>query len=456
MLKRNLTEMAKHIIYNAEIVNEGKRTQGYVVIEGELISRVGEGQPSQCELDECAECTDAQGMLLLPGAIDDQVHFREPGLTHKADIETESHAAVAGGVTSFMDMPNNKPATTTVELLEQKYERAAQVSPANYSFYAGATNDNIAELRKVDYSQVCGVKVFMGSSTGNMLVDHKETLRSIFSEIPSIIAIHSEDEATINRNKAYYSGRFGNDLPVYFHPLVRSAEACYVSTARAVELAHECGTRLHVLHMSTAKELSLFEAKPLAEKKVTAEVCVHHLWFTDNDYVQYGNRIKCNPAVKTQADRDALRLGLKNGLIDVVATDHAPHLMSEKQGGCFTAASGMPLVQYSLVAMLEMADKGVFTTETVVDKMCHAPATLYRINKRGFIREGYYADLALVDTNASYAVNASDIKSRCGWSPFEGVRFHNRVHATFVNGNKVYENGEVLGTSRGKRLTFSV
>lgn len=446
----------KHIIYNAEIVNEGKRYNGYVVIDGEFISKVGEGVPTQDLLDGCSEKTDAQGMLLLPGAIDDQVHFREPGLTHKADIESESHAAVAGGVTSFMDMPNTKPATTTIELLEQKYDRAAQVSPANYSFYIGATNENIAELRKVDFARVCGVKVFMGSSTGNMLVDDKDTLRSIFSEIPAIVAIHSEDEAIINRNKAYYSERFGDDLPVYFHPLVRSSEACYVSTARAIELAHECGTRLHVLHMSTARELSLLENKPLTDKKVTAEVCVHHLWFTDNDYAERGNRIKCNPAVKTYADREALRAGLKSGLIDVVATDHAPHLLSEKVGGCFKAASGMPLVQYSLVAMLEMADKGIFSIEMVVDKMCHAPAVLYRINKRGFIREGYYADLVLVDANASYVVVADDIKSKCGWSPFEGVRLHNRVHSTYVNGAKAYENGSVTEGVRGKRLTFDI
>ena len=446
----------KSIIYNAEIVNEGARFNGYVVIDGELIASVGAGAPSQAILDECAEKTDAQGMLLLPGAIDDQVHFREPGLTHKADIASESQAAVAGGVTSFMDMPNTKPATTTVELLEQKYERAAEVSSANYSFYAGATNENMAELRKVDFSKVCGVKVFMGSSTGNMLVDDKETLRSIFSEIPSIVAIHSEDEAIINRNKALYTERFGNDLPVYFHPLVRSAEACYVSTARAVELAHECGTRLHVLHISSAREMSLLENKPLEEKTITAEVCVHHLWFTDNDYAQYGNRIKCNPAVKTHGDREALRVALKNNQIDVVATDHAPHLMSEKQGGCFTAASGMPLVQYSLVAMLEMAKKGIFTTEMVVDKMCHAPAVLYRINKRGFIREGYYADLVLVDQNASCVVDKDDIKSKCGWSPFEGVRMHNKVRTTYVNGEKVYENGVVNTEVRGKRLTFTL
>lgn len=446
----------KQIIYNAKIINDGKRFDGYVVIDGEYISKVGEGEPSSSLLTECGNVINAKGMLLLPGAIDDQVHFREPGLTHKADIECESQAAVAGGVTSFMDMPNNKPATTTVELLEQKYDRAAQVSSANYSFYVGATNENIAELRKIDFSNVCGVKVFMGSSTGNMLVDDKDTLRRIFTEIPSIIAIHSEDEATINRNKEYYTSRFGNDLPVFFHPLVRSAEACYVSTARAVELAKECNTRLHILHISTAREMSLLDSKPLIEKKITAEVCVHHMWFSDNDYAQSGNRIKCNPAIKTYADREALRSGLKGGLIDVVATDHAPHLMSEKQGGCFTAASGMPLVQYSLVAMLEMARNGIFTPEMVVDKMCHAPAILYRINKRGFIREGYYADLVLVDDKASYIVEAKDIKSKCGWSPFEGVHLHNRVHTTFVNGEKVYENGELIETVRGKRLTFTI
>lgn len=446
----------KTIIHNAEIINEGKRFIGYVVIDNEIISKVGESAPLQALISECDEAIDAQGMLLLPGAIDDQVHFREPGLTHKADIESESHAAVAGGVTSFMDMPNTKPATTTVELLEQKYDRAAQVSCANYSFYAGATNDNMAELRKVDFSRVCGVKVFMGSSTGNMLVDDKDTLRSIFSEIPSIVAIHSEDEAIINRNKAIYSERFGNDLPVFFHPLVRSAEACYVSTARAVELANECNTRLHILHISSAREMELLDNAPLAEKKITAEVCVHHLWFTDNDYAQKGNRIKCNPAIKTHADRQSLRNALNNGLIDVVATDHAPHLLSEKQGGCFTAASGMPLVQYSLVAMLEMARKGIFTTEMVVDKMCHAPATLYRINKRGFIREGYYADIVLVDSNASYVVEAKDIKSKCAWSPFEGERLHNKVKTTFVNGQKVFDNDTINTNIRGQRLTFTV
>lgn len=446
----------KRIIYNAQIVNEGKTFGGFVVVDGEYISKVGEGTPSTSVFDECEDKIDAQGMLLLPGAIDDQVHFREPGLTHKADIASEAQAAVAGGVTSFMDMPNNKPATTTLELLEQKYERAAQVSCANYSFYAGATNENLAELRKVDFTQVCGVKVFMGSSTGNMLVDDKDTLRRIFSEIPTIIAIHSEDEATINSNKNYYTSRFGNDLPVCFHPLVRNAEACYVSTARAVELATECDTRLHILHISTAREMSLLENKPLVDKKITAEVCVHHMWFSDNDYAQLGNRIKCNPAIKTYGDREALRAGLKNGFIDVVATDHAPHLLSEKHGGIFKAASGMPLVQYSLVAMLEMARKGVFTTEMVVDKMCHAPATLYRINRRGFIREGYYADLVLVDNTASYVVKTADIKSKCGWSPFEGVHLHNRVHTTFVNGEKVYENGEIIENVRGQRLTFSI
>lgn len=446
----------KTIIHNAEIINEGKQFLGYVIIDNDIISKVGEGTPLQANIDECNDIIDAQGMLLLPGAIDDQVHFREPGLTHKADIASESQAAVAGGVTSFMDMPNTKPATTTVELLEQKYDIAAQVSCANYSFYAGATNDNMAELRQVDFSRVCGVKVFMGSSTGNMLVDNKDTLRSIFSEIPSIVAIHSEDEAIINRNKAYYSERFGNDLPVYFHPLIRSAEACYVSTARAVELANECDTRLHVLHISSAREMELLDNKPLSEKKITAEVCVHHLWFTDNDYAQKGNRIKCNPAVKTHADREALRNALKNGQIDVVATDHAPHLLSEKQGGCLTAASGMPLVQYSLVAMLEMARKGIFTYEIVIDKMCHAPATLYRINKRGFIREGYYADLVLVNQNASYTVEAKDIKSKCAWSPFEGERLHHKVQTTFVNGNKVYDNGIINTDIRGERLSFTI
>lgn len=446
----------KQLIYNAEIINEGKHFNGYVLIGGELIEEVGKGTPSSSLLAECENKIDAQGMLLLPGVIDDQVHFREPGLTHKADICAESQAAVAGGVTSFMDMPNNKPATTTVDLLEQKYARAAEVSCANYSFYIGATNENIVELRNVDFTRVCGVKVFMGSSTGNMLVDNKETLRRIFGEIPSIVAIHSEDEEIINRNKQYYTQRFGQDLSVFFHPLIRSQEACYTSTARAIELANECNTRLHILHISTEKELTLLERKPLAEKKVTAEVCVHHMWFSDNDYAQFGNKIKCNPAIKTYADRKALRAGLNDGLIDVVATDHAPHLWEEKRGSCLTAASGMPLVQYSLVAMLEMARNGIFTIETVVDKMCHAPAILYHINKRGFIRKGYYADLVLVDDKVSCVVDAKEIKSKCGWSPFEGVVFHNKVHTTFVNGEKVYEKGVVNKNVHGKRLTFTI
>ena len=348
--------MTDTLIHNAEIVNEGRRFIGYVAIEGSVISAVGEGAPTEALLNNANHCIDAKGALLLPGAIDDQVHFRDPGLTHKADIASESKAAVAGGVTSFMDMPNTKPPTTTLEALNDKYRHAEECSAANFSFFIGGTNQNIDVLKAVDFSSTCGVKLFLGSSTGNMLVDDSNAIARIFAEIPAVIAIHSEDETIIRNNIQLFRQRYGENLPVQYHPLIRSAEACYECTARAVELAHRHGTRLNVLHLSTARELSLFDAAtPLADKRVTAEVCVHHLWFSDADYERLGNRIKCNPAIKTIDDRNALRKGLVDGHIDIVATDHAPHLLSEKQGNCLTAASGMPLVQFSLVAMLEMA-----------------------------------------------------------------------------------------------------
>lgn len=446
--------MSKRIIYNADIVNEGRFFRGYVVVEDEFITEVGEGSAGSELIASCDFREDADGALLMPGVIDDQVHFRDPGLTHKADIATESRAAVAGGVTSFMDMPNTNPPTVTLEALEAKNRRASEVSLANYGFFVGATNDNISTLLAVDYNYTPGVKLFLGASTGNMLVNDRDALKSIFSEVPALIAIHSEDEMLIRRNRDFYVKKYGEDLSVTFHPLIRSTEVCYKSTAKAVEMAHKYGTRLHVLHLSTARELELFENKPLAEKQITSEVCVHHLWFTDEDYAKYGNLIKWNPAIKTWDDRTALRNGLNLGYIDIVATDHAPHLLAEKQGSCLKAASGGPLVQHSLQVMLELADQKVFTYELVVEKMCHAPATLYGVVKRGFLRPGYYADMVLVDRNVPYVVRSENILTKCGWSPFEGTTFHNTIRQTYVNGNLVYNQGEIDGSSLGVRLKY--
>lgn len=447
--------MTRHIIYNALIVNDNKRFIGYVIIEGNLISIVESGQPEQALIDSCNKATDIGGAMLIPGVIDDQVHFRDPGLTHKADIASESAAAVAGGVTSFMDMPNTLPTTTTIEALTAKNIHATEVSIANFSFYIGATNDNTDLLKKIDYTETCGVKLFLGASTGNMLVDNNKTIERIFSEVPALIAIHSEDESIIRANKELYTQRHGENLPIFFHQLIRSAEACYTSTARAIELADRCGTQLHVLHLSTAKELSLLSNAPLSEKKITGEVCVHHLWFTDNDYSKYGNRIKWNPAIKTHEDRKALRKGLINGTLDVVATDHAPHLLNEKIGNCIKAASGGPLIQFSLTAMLEMAYKEIFTIEQVVTKMCHAPADLYRIDRRGYIRPGYFADLVVVKQNILHEVKPQDILSKCGWSPFEKTTFHNKVQQSYVNGNLVYDNGTINRSINGMKLKFN-
>lgn len=448
--------MSRHILYNASIVNESKCFTGYVVIDGDKIAEVGTGVPAEAVVSSCDRATDLNGNMLLPGVIDDQVHFRDPGLTHKADIASESRAAIAGGVTSFMDMPNTKPQTTTLEALEAKYEHAAEVSAANYSFYIGATNDNIDIVKQVDFSRTCGVKAFLGSSTGNMLVDNPSTLEHLFGEIPALIAIHSEDEAIIQSNRERFVAEYGDNLPVQYHPLIRSAEACYTSTARAIELADRLNTRLHVLHLSTARELKLFSNAPIADKRITSEACVHHLWFCDEDYAKYGNRIKCNPAIKTSYDRAALCCAVEDGRVDVVATDHAPHLLSEKRGNCLTAASGMPLVQFSLVAMLELANQGVFTIETVVEKMCHAPADLYRIDRRGYIRPSYFADLAVVAVDAPHTISAADVISKCGWSPFEGTTMHYRVVSTFLNGKEVYSNGIFADDIHGMRLQFNL
>lgn len=442
------------LIHQATIINEGDSFTGSILIENDIIQSIFKGDVPEAVLNQ-SKVIEAKGLLLLPGVIDDQVHFREPGLTHKADIASESRAAIAGGVTSFMEMPNTKPQTTTIEALHQKFELGEQKSFANFSFYMGATNDNLAELKKVDSKNVCGIKVFMGSSTGNMLVDNKETLSAIFAETDMLIATHCEKEEVIKENLNHYKSLLGEDIPVKYHPLIRSAEACYQSSAQAAELADKYGSRLHILHLSTEKEISLFENKPLTEKKITGEVCVHHLWFSDLDYEKYGNRIKWNPAIKTSKDRDALMLGLLANKLDVIATDHAPHLLSEKQGNIFQAASGGPLVQHSLLVMLELAKQGKLSVEKVVEKMCHAPAVLFGVEKRGFIREGYYADLVLVNPAKAYTVNSQNILYKCGWSPFEGDTFSNSVEKTILNGQIAYENGVVNDGIRGRALTFS-
>jgi len=398
---------------------------------------------------------DAKGRYLIPGVIDDQVHFREPGLTHKADMATESKAAVAGGVTSFMEMPNTSPQTTTIGELEMKYDRASLVSMANYSFYLGATNDNIEEIRKLDPGRNCGVKVFMGSSTGNMLVDDRGSLEKIFAESPSLIATHCEDEATIRRNLDKQRSRYGEDIPLVLHPEIRSEEACYLSSSLAVELARKHGSRLHILHISTARELELFEqGTDFSKKRITGEVCVHHLWFDDSDYERKGTLIKWNPAIKTANDRDSLLAGLLNDKLDVVATDHAPHTIEEKLSNYFGAPSGGPMVQHSLIVMLEMVHRKKMTLEKVVQKMCHAPARLFGIKGRGFLEPGYRADMVLVDMDREWTVAHRNILYKCGWSPLEGETFHSEVTHTWVNGKLVYMDGMFNEMIRGERLEF--
>jgi len=444
--------MSTILIKNATIINEGVKKIGSVLIKNDLIANVIYDDT----LPEADEVVDATGKLLIPGAIDDQVHFREPGLTHKADIQSESRAAIAGGITSFMEMPNTTPQAVTHEILEEKYKLAAEKSSANYSFYIGATNDNIDELLKTDPQKVCGIKIFMGSSTGNMLVDNESILDRIFAESRVLIATHCEDEATIQENTTIYKNKFGEDLPFKYHPVIRSAEACYKSSKKAADLARKHNARLHILHLSTEKELELLDnSLPLEQKKITGEVCVHHLWFSEEDYDKYGANIKWNPAVKSLKDRDALRAGLNSGKLDVVATDHAPHTKEEKQNKYFKAPSGGPLVQHALVAMLEMAKQGIFTYELVVEKMCHAPATLYQIEKRGYIRAGYKADLVLIDKNKQSEVNSENILYKCGWSPFEGTTFSHSVTHTFINGQLAYQEGKIKESIRGERLTFN-
>ena len=440
-------------IHNAVIVNEGKQFAGSVVIDNGIIREVLEEgkQPSQ----PCDEEVDAKGCYLIPGVIDDHVHFRDPGLTHKADMASETAAAAAGGVTSFMDMPNCNPQTTTLEALNAKFEDAATKCVVNYSFYFGATNNNVHVLKELDKTRVCGVKLFMGASTGNMLVDRMEALRKIFSEAGILIATHCEDQNTIRENTERFRQEYGEDPDIICHPLIRSEEACYRSSALAVQLAKETNARLHVLHVSTARELELFEDKPLSEKRITAEACVSHLFFCDEDYQTLGARIKCNPSIKTRADRDALRGALSTNRIDVVGTDHAPHLLTEKQGGALKAVSGMPSIQFSLVSLFELVHEGVLTVEQLVQKMCHAPAELYQIEKRGYIRPGYWADLVLVNPNKEWTVTSDCIQSKCGWSPMEGCHFHAQVEKTFVNGVLAYADGKVNTSNRGQALVFA-
>lgn len=442
----------KTLIKNAHIVNEGTITMGDILIEREVIAMIT--APGQ--LTSADKIIDAQGKYAFPGCIDDQVHFREPGLTHKAEIYTEARSAVAGGVTSFMEMPNTIPNTFTQELLEEKYTRASNVSLANYSFYIGASNDNIEEVLKTDPATVCGVKVFMGSSTGNMLVDNRQTLEALFSKCKMLIATHCEDEATVRHNTQVYKDKYGDDVPIECHPLIRSEEACYKSSSLAVELAKKYNTRLHILHISTAKEIGLFDnSKPLKEKHITAEACIHHLWFSDADYKTKGNFIKWNPAIKKASDRDAILKAVLDNKIDVIATDHAPHTKEEKSQVYVKAPSGGPLVQHALSAMLELYHQKKITLEKIAEKMAHAVADCFRIEKRGYIRKDYFADLVLVDLNNHYTVERSTILSKCGWSPFEGQTFHSVVTHTFVNGHLVYENGAFDESKKGKRLRFS-
>ena len=444
--------MKRTYIHNARIVNEGQTFDGAIVIENEVIAEVlkaGETPTAPCD-----ETIDAQGMYLIPGVIDDHVHFRDPGLTHKADMTSESKAAAAGGVTSYMDMPNTNPQTTTLEALEDKFKDAANKSIVNYSFYFGATNNNADDLAKLDKTQVCGVKLFMGSSTGNMLVDQMETLKNIFANAGMLIATHCEDQHIISANTAIYKEKYGDDPDVKYHPAIRNEEACYESSALAVKLAKETGARLHIMHISTAKELTLLENKPIEEKNITAEACVSHLFFCDKDYERFGARIKCNPAIKSEADRDALRQALTENLIDVIGTDHAPHLLSEKQGGALKAVSGMPTLQFSLNSVMELVHEGLLSMEQLVQKMCHAPATLYQIEKRGFIRPGYQADIVLLNPQKEWMVTNECILSKCEWSPMEGQTFHSKVEKTFVNGHLVYADNQVDENHRGQALRF--
>ena len=443
--------MTQYLIRNATLVNEGRSFKADVLVSEGKIKAIDANITAQ----PGTETIDATGLHLLPGCIDDQVHFREPGLTHKAEIYTEAKAAVAGGITAFMEMPNTVPNTLTQQLLEEKYTIASQRSLANYSFFMGASNDNIEEVLRTDPRTVCGIKVFMGSSTGNMLVDNREALENLFSKCRMLIAAHCEDEATIRANAEAFRKKYGEDVPIECHPEIRSAEACYRSSSLAVELAKKYNTRLHILHISTAIETGLFDnSVPLREKRITAEACVHHLWFSDEDYRTKGTLIKWNPAVKTKKDRDAILKAVLDDRIDIIATDHAPHTIEEKESSYFKAPSGGPLVQHALPAMLELSREGKLAIEKVVEKMCHAPADCFGVEKRGYIREGYHADLVLVNLDEPWQVSRENVLSKCGWSPFEGQVFHSRVKHTFVSGHLAYSDGKFDESVKGQRLLF--
>lgn len=443
--------MAEQIlIKNASMVNDGRILQGDLLIRNGRIEQIS----PEIAVPEQARVLDAEGHTLIPGMIDDQVHFREPGATHKGDMRSESRAAVAGGITSFMDMPNTNPQTTTRQALEEKYVLAADRSLANYAFYLGATNDNLDEIVALDPKQACGIKVFMGASTGNMLVNREEALEAIFRDAPLLVATHCEDTPTIQQMEEAYREKYGEDVPMECHPEIRSAEACYLSSSMAVELAKKHDTRLHVLHLTTAREMELFEPGPPDAKRITAEACVHHLYFDDRDYARKGSFIKCNPAVKSKSDRDALRKALVEGRIDVVATDHAPHTLDEKLNSYFKTPAGLPLVQWALPMMFELYHDRLISLEQLVEKTSHAPARLFNVSQRGYLREGYWADLALVDLNNPTRVERRDVLYKCGWSPMEGERLRSRIVATFVNGQMAYRNGRVNDAVLGRRLEF--
>ena len=442
--------MTDTLIVNGRLASDGWIVEGDLLIRDGRIARVG----GDLSAEPADEVYDAGGHLVMPGMIDDQVHFREPGAPHKADMRTESRAAVAGGTTSFMDMPNTRPLTVTLEALEDKYRVAAEKVYANHAFYLGATNDNLDVIRSLRPGQACGIKVFMGASTGNMLVDDPQALDGIFRDAPTLVATHCEDTPTIQRNEQRFREQYGEDVPMRFHPEIRSEEACWRSSSLAVDLARRHGTRLHVLHLTTARELALFEPGSSPDKRITCEACVHHLYFDEADYDEKGSLIKCNPAIKTRADRDGLRQGLLDGRVDVIATDHAPHTLEEKAGTYFEAPAGLPLVQHALPMALELYHAGLAPLELIVDKVTHAPARLFGVAERGFLREGYHADIAVVDLNAHYEVRREDVLYKCGWSPLEGRWLHSRVLTTFVNGRKVYDRGVFDDSVRGERLRF--
>lgn len=444
--------MNSTLIKNAIIVNEGKQKKANILIENAIISKISKEEI----IGNFDQTINGENLHLIPGMIDDQVHFREPGLTNKATIYTESKAAVAGGITTFMEMPNTVPNTITQQLLEDKYTIAKNCSLANYSFYMGATNDNLEEVLKTDPKTVCGVKIFMGSSTGNMLVDRKSTLENIFKNCNMLIATHCEDEETIVKNSAFYKNKYGDQLPIKYHPKIRNEEACYKSSSMAVELATKHNTKLHILHISTAKELALFNNNiPLSQKRITAEACIHHLWFNEDDYDKKGTYIKWNPAVKTEFDRLAILNAINDNKIDVIATDHAPHTIDEKNNAYFNAPSGGPMVQHAILALLDLYKRGEISMEKIVEKTSHAVADLYQINKRGYIREGYFADLVLIDLNDKQKVSKDNLHYKCNWSPFEGHEFKSRIKCTMVNGHLAYCNGAFNEKEKGKRLIFN-